>query len=68
MLNIRLNYISFIANRKTTQVVKYIFFAKMMLFVVGYRQNALKHFAAGDIERIYTVSSNIIQQAVNYNE
>ena len=60
MLDIYLDYISLVANRKTLQVVEYTLFAEMILLVVSYSQNILKNFAAGNVERVYTISSNII--------
>ena len=36
MLDIYLDYISLVANRKTLQVVEYILFAKIILLVISY--------------------------------
>ena len=60
MLDVRLNYIGFIADRKALQVIEYTLFAKVMLLVVSYRQNALKYFAIGNVEHVYAVSSNVV--------
>ena len=37
MLDVRLDYIGLIANRKTLQVIEYILFAKIILLVVSCR-------------------------------
>ena len=60
MLNIQLDYIGLVTNRKTLQVVEYTLFAEVMLLVVSYRQNTLKYFAIGNVEHAYTISSNVI--------
>ena len=60
MLDVYLDYIGLVTNRKTPQVVEYMLFAEVMLFVVSYSQNALKYFAIGNVERVCTVSSNVI--------
>ena len=60
ILDIRLNYIGFIANRKTLQVVEYTLFAEMILLVVSCGQDTLEYFATGNIEHVYTISSNVI--------
>ena len=68
MLDVRLDHIGLVANRKTSQVIEYTLFAKMILLVISCGQNTLEYFAAGNVEYTYAVSSNIIQQAVNYNK
>ena len=60
MLDIQLNHVGFIANGKTSQVVEHTLFAEIILLVVSCGQNTLEYFAAGNIERVYTISSNII--------